>query len=208
MSEAEFSTWWLNPRWRHTPTSWIAHRPDDPEPEGMRRSALTAEECAEFIAAVSEVEPEEGRVGPGNVVAHEYRTVEVRPLPKNAATSHLWARLVQAVLDANDTWFHFELSRVNELEVLRYTPGGKYVAHVDWGPPWPCRKLSAVAMLSAPDAYEGGDLLIIDGSTPDVAPREQGAISVFPSWTLHQVTPVTAGERWTATVWVEGPPFR
>ncbi|MBC7479423.1 MAG: 2OG-Fe(II) oxygenase, partial [Pseudorhodobacter sp.] len=32
--------------------------------------------------------------------------------------------------------------------------------------------------------------------------------AVFPSFVLHRVTPVTAGERWSLTLWSHGPAFR
>ncbi len=31
-------------------------------------------------------------------------------------------------------------------------------------------------------------------------PRDRGTLVAFPGWTVHEVTPVTAGERWSPCV--------
>jgi len=38
--------------------------------------------------------------------------------------------------------------------------------------------------------------------------KKRGLITVFPAWTLHQVTPVTKGTRQTLVTWVCGPEFK
>ncbi|WP_395007140.1 2OG-Fe(II) oxygenase [Cypionkella sp.] len=40
------------------------------------------------------------------------------------------------------------------------------------------------------------------------ASRNRGTATVFPSFVLHRVTPVTAGTRWSLTLWSHGPAFR
>ncbi len=69
--------------------------------------------------------------------------------------------------------------------------------------------------LSDPRAYEGGDLLIDFG--PHSAQerfnrfeefKEQGSVVFFPSFTRHQVTPVTKGTRYSLVMWVLGKPWR
>jgi predicted 2-oxoglutarate/Fe(II)-dependent dioxygenase YbiX len=39
-------------------------------------------------------------------------------------------------------------------------------------------------------------------------PRTRGTLVVFPGWTVHEVEPVTAGERWALIVNGWGPPLR
>jgi PKHD-type hydroxylase len=39
-------------------------------------------------------------------------------------------------------------------------------------------------------------------------PKKRGLITVFPSWTLHQVTPVVKGTRQTLVTWISGPAFK
>lgn len=70
------------------------------------------------------------------------------------------------------------------------------------------RKLSAVLQLSDPSEYEGGELQILAGADPTSIQREKGLLTVFPSFMLHRVTPVTKGIRKSLVVWVTGPAFR
>jgi PKHD-type hydroxylase len=61
--------------------------------------------------------------------------------------------------------------------------------------------------LTDPSEYEGGNLEILTRANPDIVRKELGLIAFFPSWTLHQVTPVTRGERQTLVTWATGPNF-
>ena len=38
--------------------------------------------------------------------------------------------------------------------------------------------------------------------------KDQGALIAFPSYTLHEVMPVTKGERNSLVTWVTGKPFK
>ena len=69
------------------------------------------------------------------------------------------------------------------------------------------RKLTIVVQLSEPDAYTGGDLEVMPGANIISADRARGTATLFPSFVLHRVTPVTVGERHSLTVWCHGAPF-
>jgi PKHD-type hydroxylase len=62
--------------------------------------------------------------------------------------------------------------------------------------------------LSDPSEYEGGDLLLHTGDEPIVINKQKGMLVMFPSYTLHEVTPVTKGERYSLVAWVHGPKLR
>ncbi|MEN8894547.1 MAG: 2OG-Fe(II) oxygenase [Yoonia sp.] len=70
------------------------------------------------------------------------------------------------------------------------------------------RKLTLVLQLSTPQSYEGGDLQVMPSANVLTANRDQGCVRIFPSFSLHQVTPVTNGIRHSLTVWTHGPSFR
>jgi PKHD-type hydroxylase len=70
------------------------------------------------------------------------------------------------------------------------------------------RKFSISLLLSDPNEYEGGDLIIKSGTNDIVAPRERGIVTAFPSFQTHKVTPVTSGVRKSLVVWVTGPAFK
>ena len=76
------------------------------------------------------------------------------------------------------------------------------------------RKLSMTINLNKPGEYDGGNLKFDFG--PHAAGkrfheveeiRPQGSIIVFPSYTYHQVTPVTRGTRYSMVLWSLGQPF-
>jgi PKHD-type hydroxylase len=104
-----------------------------------------------------------------------------------------------------ETLGHVVLTNYNSSE------HGMYGWHVDMGPNTtsPCRKLSIVVQLSDPVDYEGGVLELQPSGSNVVRMRKQrGLVVAFPSWTLHQVTPVTQGDRQSLVAWISGPPFK
>jgi PKHD-type hydroxylase len=70
------------------------------------------------------------------------------------------------------------------------------------------RKLSIVVQLTDPKEYKGGELQIFEGGEPVVVSKQQGMATFFPSYMLHQVTPVTKGMRHTLVMWVAGKNFK
>jgi PKHD-type hydroxylase len=63
-------------------------------------------------------------------------------------------------------------------------------------------------MLSDPEEYEGGELLLKTSAFPIKTLNKKGTIIFFPSYVLHEVTPVTKGTRKTLVGWVLGPNFK
>lgn len=92
----------------------------------------------------------------------------------------------------------------------RYAGGGTYGAHVDSavmqvpGTSVMVRSdLSATLFLSELDEYEGGDLEI-EGSFGIQSVRlSAGDMVLYPSSSLHRVTPVTSGARVASFFWIE-----
>jgi PKHD-type hydroxylase len=70
------------------------------------------------------------------------------------------------------------------------------------------RKLSFVIQLSDPKDYKGGELQIHLSDTPEVMKKEQGTLIAFPSYILHEVTPITKGKRYSLVGWITGKPFK
>lgn len=169
--------------------------------------AFSVAECDQIIEIADKRAQRPGTIGHAGDLDPATRTVDIVDLAFDDA-SWLYEKLETIARDVNDTFWHLDLTHMDNVEVLRYEAGGHYVEHVDWTEGFTTRKLSVVVMLSEPDDYEGGDLLIRSRHDPFIAPRARGAITVFPSWTLHAVTPVAAGVRQVATCWVHGPPYR
>jgi hypothetical protein len=76
-----------------------------------------------------------------------------------------------------------------------YPPSSSFPLHADYdpgrGPDFWCHTYSASVLLSDPDAFEGGDLLV-DGLT---MPRQRGGPVIFDAFTPHEVLEVRSGRR-------------
>jgi PKHD-type hydroxylase len=63
--------------------------------------------------------------------------------------------------------------------------------------------LSATLFLSDPDSYEGGELTVEDTYGAHSVKLAAGDLILYPASSLHQVTPVTRGERVASFFWVQ-----
>ena len=63
--------------------------------------------------------------------------------------------------------------------------------------------LSATVFLSDPDEYDGGELLIEEQFGAQAVKLSAGDMVLYPSSSLHQVTPVTRGQRICAITWLQ-----
>jgi PKHD-type hydroxylase len=134
--------------------------------------------------------------------------------PTHNDTQWVFETLGHVVSSLNAQFFGFDLLGFGEqIQLTNYdgSEQGMYGWHVDMGPHTnaPCRKLSIVVQLSDPVDYEGG-VLELQPSGKDVVKmrKQRGLVVAFPSWTLHQVTPVTQGNRQSLVAWISGPPFK
>ena len=90
------------------------------------------------------------------------------------------------------------------LLLSRYRVGQTYGLHVDDALMGGLRTdLSFTLFLSDPDTYDGGALAIEDRLGPREVRLAAGDMILYPSTTLHRVTPVTRGERLAIVGWVE-----
>jgi PKHD-type hydroxylase len=92
--------------------------------------------------------------------------------------------------------------------ITRYRPGMKYGAHADAAfiqlPGGSLRSdLSCTVFLNDPDSYEGGELNIRLGDSNLKFKLLAGEAIIYPSDSLHQVDPVTKGERLVAITFIQ-----
>ena len=90
----------------------------------------------------------------------------------------------------------------------RYRDGMEYRAHTDNALMYHRNAelrtdLSATLFLSAPETYEGGELVIGLDEVPVPVKLAAGCIVIYPANSLHQVRPVTSGVRWAAVTWMQ-----
>lgn len=144
-------------------------------------------------------------------VEEETRRSELSWLNKDPECAWVFERLAHAVASLNAEYFGFDLTGFGEaLQLTNYHEArqGMYTWHQDFGAAGVSRKLSIVLQLSDPSEYEGGELQILTRKEPTSIQKKRGLITVFPAWTLHQVTPVVKGTRQTLVAWVSGPSFK
>ncbi len=124
-------------------------------------------------------------------------------------------KLKEIFIEENKKYkFDLDYSSIN-VQYTKYQEGGYYTWHTDDDVNdihkihQNVRKLSITAALNV-GSYEGGDLQLVLNRQKD--PRtmsiEFGDVVVFPSFTLHQITPITKGIRHSLISWVSGPPWR
>ncbi len=174
-------------------------------------AALTAAECSAAIALAANAPMRTAKLV-GQVAADTIRRADIAWLDDLPGGTWIMDRMTALVAEANRT-FAFALDECAEsAQIARYDAAR--LGHFDWhsdigtSPLAARRKLTVVAQLSDPASYEGGQLDLRPDSNIHVADNTVGAVTIFPSFTLHRVTPVTAGTRWSLTLWAHGPAFR
>ena len=63
--------------------------------------------------------------------------------------------------------------------------------------------LSATVFLNDPDDYDGGELIIEDTYGMQQVKLPAGDMILYPGTSLHQVTPITRGERLASFLWIQ-----
>ena len=95
-------------------------------------------------------------------------------------------------------------SKINQIDLLKYSPGGKYEIHTDHYTNTP-RHLSIIINLN--DDYEGGDLVFTDQKKKEIKRLKlsKGSVVFFPSNFMypHGIQPITKGTRYSIVSWLQ-----
>lgn len=118
---------------------------------------------------------------------------------------------VRRRLESHPLFFSAALPRkLHPPRFNRYGIGGAYGAHVDSALMRLPREdgrlrsdLSATLFLNEPEDYDGGALEIEGAFGVQAAKLPAGDVVLYPSSSLHRVTPVTRGERLVSILWIE-----
>lgn len=146
----------------------------------------------------------------GSGVDREIRRSQVAWVTNAQDTAWIFEKLAPVAAEMNAKYFRFDLTGFGEaLQLTNYdqSENGMYGWHVDYGGDV-SRKLSLVVQLTDPSEYEGGNLQVLTTSRPETVRKKRGLVAAFPSYVLHQVTPVTQGSRQSLVAWVSGPAFK
>lgn len=99
-------------------------------------------------------------------------------------------------------------TRISPPLISCYAGGENYGLHVDEAIMGNAERalrtdLSVTVFLTAPESYEGGELEVQVASGSVAVKFARGDAAIYPSTTLHRVTPVTSGERMVAVAWIQ-----
>ena len=187
--------------------SWLFET-DTVEDWAYKHAVFSPEECEKIIKLGESLIPETAVTF--TETANSIRDSKISWILPNVETHWIFDKLAYNIAALNNQFFKFDLYGMTEaLQFTKYeAPSGHYGEHIDrilHGVP---RKLSVTIQLSDPNDYEGGDLKLKHSAIASYGPKEQGCLTIFPSYMLHEVAPVTKGTRYSLVVWVSGPPFK
>jgi PKHD-type hydroxylase len=147
----------------------------------------------------------------GNVTSgHQSATAKVnRQLPEDSAEAREVGALVLQALNANPMFVSAALPHTIFPPLFNAYEGGEHFGtHVDnairqRGNVRIRSDLSATLFLEEPEAYDGGELVIEEMYGPQSVRLPAGDLVLYPSKSLHRVTPVTRGRRVASFFWIQ-----
>ena len=150
-----------------------------------------------------------GTGGSGGVNTNVRRS-NIDWLANTPDTVWVFEKLATVAAKINAQYYNFDLTGFGEpLQLTHYDQSehGMYGWHQDFGGGI-SRKLSMAMQLTDPSEYEGGNLEVMTSAKPQAIRKQRGLIAIFPSYIVHQVTPVVKGSRQSLVAWVSGPTFK
>ena len=147
----------------------------------------------------------------GNATSgHQSATAKVnRQLPEDSAEALEVGQLVLQALNANPMFVSAALPHTIFPPLFnRYEGGEHFGVHVDnairqRGNVRIRSDLSCTLFLSEPEEYDGGELIIEEMYGPQSVKLPAGDLVLYPSKSLHRVTPVTRGARVSSFFWLQ-----
>ena len=169
---------------------------------------LTPAQVAEARRLLKAADWVDGRTTAGHQGARVKENVQ---LPPAAPAARQVGETIVRALGQNPLFVSAALPRhILPPMFNRYSGGQHFGAHVDGairqvpGTPHRLRTdLSATLFLTGPEEYDGGELLIHDASGGKGVKLPAGHLILYPSTSVHQVTPVTRGARLCAFFWIQ-----
>lgn len=168
---------------------------------------LTHEQVTTMRARMRESEWIDGRASVGSQGAQVKRN---RQLAEGSPLALELGQLVSAALMANPLFFSATLPlRILPPYFNSYAGGEHYGPHVDGairasrGAAAVRSDVSCTVFLSEPEEYDGGELTVIDTYGAHEVKLPAGDAIIYPSTSIHEVRPVTRGERVASFLWVQ-----
>ena len=165
-----------------------------------------AETLAEISSAIEKLEWQDGRATAGKVAARVKDNEQA--VMASAAGRALSKMLTPLIMDNTVVQAAVRPRRHSNLLVSKTQGGGHYGAHVDnammgKGDARIRTDVSFTLFLSDPADYEGGELVVQTAGMTQSIKEASGHLILYPSNSIHEVTPVTSGTRIVAVGWIE-----
>ena len=169
---------------------------------------LTAEQASQCRQQIEKAEWIDGKVTAGHQSARAKKNLQ---LPENHPLAREMGEMILASLERHPLF----ISAALPLKVFpplfnRYEGGHSFGNHVDnairqiAGTPHRIRTdLSATLFLTAPEDYDGGELVIEDTYGVHSVKLPAGDLILYPATSLHNVRPVTRGARISSFFWIQ-----
>ena len=169
-------------------------------------NAFSKEECQTII----DIAKNKGLIKGKTRGESDIRNSRISWLYPNDDMDWVFRRVTDIAVNLNERFFKFDLFGLNEgFQFTNYeAPSSKYGKHIDRGINTPVRKLSISIQLTDPEKYEGGELYLYEEDKGTLMDKTQGTLVIFPSYVLHEVMPVTKGERNSLVTWITGKQFK
>lgn len=171
--------------------------------------AYTKEGCDKIIEIGKKLLPKDIQVDEsGNIVRSKNGTSCFIPITDD--TRWIFETLSKHAIEVNNKFFEYDLHAISEIQFTLYDEKGDYFPrHMDtFYESAGIRKLSFVIQLSEPDSYTGNEHLLHLEEEPTKVKQELGFMTVFPSHTLNEITPLKTGKRYVLTGWLVGPKIK
>ncbi len=169
---------------------------------------LTAEQVTQMRAKLDAAEWVDGKVTAGY---QAQRVKDNQQLPEGHPVAKELGDIVLGGLARSPLFMSAALPlRVFPPMFNRYTGGGQFGTHVDTA----IRQLattgqrirtdiSATLFLTAPEEYDGGELIVEDTYGNQSVKLPAGHMVLYPATSLHKVEPVTRGGRVSSFFWIQ-----
>lgn len=169
---------------------------------------LSKEEVAQFRHWLSEEKWVDGNITSGQQSAMAKHNKQI---PEDSPVAQKIGEFIRGVLAANPTFISAALpEKVFPPLFNQYSEGESFGTHIDnsirylKGTNFKVRSdLSATLFLSEPEEYDGGELHIEDLFGTHNVKLAAGDMVLYPSSSLHHVTPVKHGSRVSSFFWIQ-----
>jgi len=169
-------------------------------------NVLTEEEVTRCRSVLEEVAWVDGNATSGEQAAVAKRNLQI---PEASPAAREAGEIILRALGRSGAFNSAALPfRVLPPMFNRYDTGMKFDAHVDGAiravPGAGIRMradVSSTLFLTPPEDYDGGELVISDTYGDQTVKLPAGHMVVYPSTSLHSVTEITRGSRWSSFFW-------